>query len=659
MKRKLTITFARAIGSVTAPPQEIEVVLLALGSESSSGTDTTYLPAPERRRFLLTAPEVKQEFDVTPSEDPSFEEPIHYRIAWRRGYLGKMESHDFFMPDKDVAFEDLLRLENIDPNRTLSESDLGKPGRVAQLSPTGAVQGSDGVALYTNGQIEDLLEEERTIREREDSGVLTYLNQALEEHETSVESTTRGHISDSERRTGQRISSVEQAYKDADEALRRSIIEEVGAGGNEVPENLLELLEAKADLENGKIKYEQLPEGIGQGELFKITSNDRLTTTQAEPGDMAVSPTDTWFLTGDSSEENDWVRISTLLKGVQSINGKTGDSVFINAEDVGARAAGNVPVSEVSGLAQEFAERLTGYIKEDEDGYIDTSLLRSDVPRIEGDRFFTAEGEEIAVRGDVTSVNGKTGEVTLNAEDVGARSSSTLIPIGEVDNLQSNLNLKVNVSDPRLTDARTPTAHAQSHGLGGSDQLTLEQGQITNLVEDLSQRATLDQFNDFRDAIYADLPENPEQQANAAGEFAALSITGANDSTDKLEQMSIYLNETNEQFTLFEENSFDFNLKYNDLLDTQEAMETAMTSIDVMGESVSRDKQQVEVAKAEVEALLQQANEATATAVLVAELLDYSINGGDVSVPRPLVEENSIEERHLSPELREKINNLG
>lgn len=659
MKRKLTITFARAVGSVTAPPQEVEVVLLALGSESSSATDTTYLPAPERRRFLLTTPEVKQEFDVTPSEDPSFEEPIHYRIAWRRGYLGKMESHDFFMPDKDVAFEDLLRLENIDPNRTLSESDLGKPGRVAQLSPTGAVQGSDGVALYTNQQIEDLLEEERTIREREDSGVLTYLNQALEEHETSVESTTRGLISDSERRTGQRISSVEQAYKDADEALRQSIIEEVGAGDNEVPENLLELLEAKADLENGKIKYEQLPEGIGQGELFKIASNDRLTTTQAEPGDMAVSPTDTWFLTGEYSEENDWVRISTLLRGIQSVNGKTGDSVFINAEDVGARAAGNVPVSEVSGLAQEFAERLTGYIKEDEDGKIDTSLLRSDVPRIEGDRFFTAEGEEIAVRGDVTSVNGKIGEVTINAEDVGARSSSTPIPIGEVENLQNNLNLKVNVSDPRLTDARVPTAHAETHLLGGSDQLTLEQSQVTNLVEDLSQRATLDQFNDFRDAIYADLPDNPEQQANAAGEFAALSITGANDSTDKLEQMSIYLNETNQQFTLFEENSFDFNLKYNDLLDTQEAMETAMTSIDVMGESVSQDKRQVEVAKAEVEALLQQANEATATAVLVAELLDYSISGGDVSVPRPLVEENSIDERHLSPELREKINNLG
>lgn len=41
-------------------------------------------------------------------------------------------------------------------------------------------------------------------------------------------------------------------------------------------------------------------------------------------------------------------------------------------------------------------------------------------------------------------------------------------------------------NDSRLTDARTPTAHATSHESGGSDALTLAQSQITDLVTDLA-----------------------------------------------------------------------------------------------------------------------------------------------------------------------------
>jgi hypothetical protein len=41
-------------------------------------------------------------------------------------------------------------------------------------------------------------------------------------------------------------------------------------------------------------------------------------------------------------------------------------------------------------------------------------------------------------------------------------------------------------SDTRLSDSRTPTAHASSHASGGSDPVTLAQSQITNLVPDLA-----------------------------------------------------------------------------------------------------------------------------------------------------------------------------
>ena len=44
----------------------------------------------------------------------------------------------------------------------------------------------------------------------------------------------------------------------------------------------------------------------------------------------------------------------------------------------------------------------------------------------------------------------------------------------------------VGATDSRLTNARTPTAHAASHAAAGSDPLTLSQSQITNLTTDLA-----------------------------------------------------------------------------------------------------------------------------------------------------------------------------
>ena len=41
-------------------------------------------------------------------------------------------------------------------------------------------------------------------------------------------------------------------------------------------------------------------------------------------------------------------------------------------------------------------------------------------------------------------------------------------------------------NDARLSDARTPTAHAASHGVAGSDPITIAQSQVTSLVSDLA-----------------------------------------------------------------------------------------------------------------------------------------------------------------------------
>lgn len=46
-------------------------------------------------------------------------------------------------------------------------------------------------------------------------------------------------------------------------------------------------------------------------------------------------------------------------------------------------------------------------------------------------------------------------------------------------------------SDPRLSDARTPTAHAATHAAAGNDPVTLTQAQITGLVTALADKAPL------------------------------------------------------------------------------------------------------------------------------------------------------------------------
>jgi len=101
--------------------------------------------------------------------------------------------------------------------------------------------------------------------------------------------------------------------------------------------------------------------------------------------------------------------------------------------------------------------------------------------------------------GSVQSVNGKTGDVVLAGDDieVGGGGDTRVVSLAIHDNetkINSHIAARDNphgvtvsqigavaTTDPRLTDARTPTAHASTHAANGSDPITPESiGAILN-----------------------------------------------------------------------------------------------------------------------------------------------------------------------------------
>lgn len=69
-------------------------------------------------------------------------------------------------------------------------------------------------------------------------------------------------------------------------------------------------------------------------------------------------------------------------------------------------------------------------------------------------------------------------------------------------------------NDSRLSDSRTPIAHAASHAGAGSDAITIAESQVTNLVSDLAAKQTLD--SDLT-AIAALAPPNDDVIQRKAG----------------------------------------------------------------------------------------------------------------------------------------------
>lgn len=106
----------------------------------------------------------------------------------------------------------------------------------------------------------------------------------------------------------------------------------------------------------------------------------------------------------------------------------------------------------------------------------------------------TLTGERVLTAGDNVTLtdNGAGGTVVVAAPAV---ATSAALAAHEADTTAvhgiANTAALVLTSDSRLSDSRTPTAHAASHVAAGSDPLTLSQAQVTSLVSDLAAKAPL------------------------------------------------------------------------------------------------------------------------------------------------------------------------
>ncbi len=110
-------------------------------------------------------------------------------------------------------------------------------------------------------------------------------------------------------------------------------------------------------------------------------------------------------------------------------------------------------------------------------------------------------------------------------------------------------------SDARLTNARTPTAHAASHGVSGSDAITVAQSQVTNLTTDLAGKASATDLSNHTSAttsvhgisntanlVYTSDSRLSDQRTPLDGSVTTTKIVDANVTNAKLANSSITIN---------------------------------------------------------------------------------------------------------------------
>ena len=367
MKRKLTIHFERA---VTDPKLEkLEVVVTPLASANHPENDQTILGLKQTRVVTLTEPTTPVVFELTPTYEIGLDRPILYRIAWRRGSFGRIESREFAMPNQDVDYDDLFDLGHIITGESyLLREDMGVPGGVARLNDAGQVIDANGQIILSGDTtvLRQRLDNEIMQRKAADDTVKSDLRSELSTGLQSLNTARANALAGEVSTLNQAISAEADTRSAQDAAIRASITGVQGSvtttanalrGEFAAADNALDA--RKADLVGGKIPAQQLPD-IALGTVVVVADQAemiQLTSAQVQPGDLAVRPDGTFMLyETPPSDPRSWRRI-TSEAAVSSVNGQVG-VVTLSHNDVGARSAtAPVPMGDILGLGSELMNK--------------------------------------------------------------------------------------------------------------------------------------------------------------------------------------------------------------------------------------------------------------------------------------------------------------
>ena len=222
------------------------------------------------------------------------------------------------------------------------------------------------------------------------------------------------------------------------------------------------------------------PEGP-QGDSINVKG------TKATVGALPSSgnyPGDAWVVEADGDlyvwNGGSWIDVGQFVgpqgpqgaQGIQGIQGLTGTAATINVGTVTTGAAGSS--ATISNAGTTGAAIFNFAIPRGDTGATGPPSNLSSL---------TPENLGTAASGSATDASrGDHVHNMPSAADIGAAPSSGIDP-------SAITGTAVVTADSRLTNARTPTAHASTHASAGSDAITLAQSQVTSLVTDLSNKA--------------------------------------------------------------------------------------------------------------------------------------------------------------------------
>lgn len=145
-RRTLTVNFERSI--TAGVPNTMEIVVIPLSEPGAPELDISLVGGPQSQTLVLSNQSNPVTFQLVPTDSPSLDQRVLYRIAWRERFIGRQYTHDFVMPDTNVNFADLDDLGAVLGGTTYVQwTDRGVANGVAGLNALGQVIDADGNAV--------------------------------------------------------------------------------------------------------------------------------------------------------------------------------------------------------------------------------------------------------------------------------------------------------------------------------------------------------------------------------------------------------------------------------------------------------------------------------------------------------------------------------